>query len=157
MKILLLSIGRTADVNLKNLLLDFNNRVSHYVDFSHIEIQSIKNSKNLSVNEQMDKEASLIKKQIINGDYIVLLDEKGKSYDSISFSTKIESYMMKSYKRIVFIIGGPYGFSDELYSISNEKLSLSKMTFSHQMVRLFFVEQLYRAFTIIRNEKYHNR
>jgi len=157
MKILLLSIGRTADVNLKDLLLDFNNRVSHYVHFSHIEIQSIKNSKNLSVNEQMDKEASLIKKQIINGDYIVLLDEKGKLYDSINFSNKIQSYMMKSYKRIVFIIGGPYGFSDKLYSISNEKLSLSKMTFSHQMVRLFFVEQLYRAFTIIRNEKYHNR
>ena len=157
MKILLLSTGTTKDEKIQNLLLDFINRLNHYIDFNHLEIPALKNSKNINVNEQKLKEAKLIKKQIIHGDYIVLLDEKGKSYNSIEFSAKIESFMMKSFKRIVFVVGGPYGFSDEIYSISNEKLSLSKMTFSHQMVRLFFVEQLYRAFTIIRNEKYHNK
>ena len=157
MKILLLSTGTTKDEKMQNLLLDFIKRLNHYIDFNHLEIPALKNSKNINVNEQKLKEAKLIKKQIIQGDYIVLLDEKGKSYNSIDFSSKIESFMMKSFKRIVFVVGGPYGFSDEMYSISNEKLSLSKMTFSHQMVRLFFVEQLYRAFTIIRNEKYHNK
>ena len=157
MKILLLSTGTTKDEKMQNLLLDFIKRLNHYIDFNHLEIPALKNSKNINVNEQKLKEAKLIKQQITHGDYIVLLDEKGKSYNSIDFSAKIESFMMKSFKRIVFVIGGPYGFSDEMYSISNEKLSLSKMTFSHQMVRLFFVEQLYRAFTIIRNEKYHNR
>ena len=99
----------------------------------------------------------MIKKQIFNGDYIVLLDEKGKTFTSVEFSKKIEKYMLNSYKRIVFIIGGAFGFSDQIYSIANEKISLSKMTFSHQMVRLFFMEQLYRAYTILRNEKYHNQ
>ena len=157
MKILLLSTGTTKDEKMQNLLLDFIKRLNHYIDFNHLEIPALKNSKNINVNEQKLKEAKLIKQQITHGDYIVLLDEKGKSYNSIDFSAKIESFMMKSFKRIVFVVGGPYGFSDEMYSISNEKLSLSKMTFSHQMVRLFFVEQLYRAFTIIRNEKYHNK
>jgi len=97
------------------------------------------------------------KKNILKGDHIILLDEKGKSYTSVEFSKKIEGFMINSYKRIVFIIGGAHGFTNQIYNLANDKLSLSKMTFSHQMIRLFFVEQLYRAFTIIKNEKYHNQ
>ena len=157
MKILLISNGRTSDKNLKNQLLDFNKRLSHYIDFNHFEIPSLKSSNKLSKLEYKNQEAKLIKKQIFSGDYIVLLDEKGKTFTSVEFSKKIEKYMLDSYKRIVFIIGGAFGFSDQIYSIANEKLSLSKMTFNHQIIRLFFVEQLYRAFTIIKNEKYHNK
>ena len=157
MKILLISNVRTSDANLKNQLLDFNKRLSHYLDFNRFEIPSLKSSNKLSKLEYKNQEAKLIKKQIFNGDYIVLLDEKGKTFTSVEFSKKIEKYMLNSYKRIVFIIGGAFGFSDQIYSIANEKISLSKMTFSHQMVRLFFMEQLYRAYTILRNEKYHNQ
>ena len=121
------------------------------------KIPSLKSSNKLSKLEYKNQEAKLIKKQIFNGDYIVLLDEKGKTFTSVEFSKKIEKYMLNSYKRIVFIIGGAFGFSDQIYSIANEKISLSKMTFSHQMIRLFFMEQLYRAYTILRNEKYHNQ
>jgi 23S rRNA (pseudouridine1915-N3)-methyltransferase len=96
-------------------------------------------------------------KYLNSNDYVVLLDENGKSYSSIDFSKKIEKFRLNSFKRVVFVVGGAFGFSDELYSRCNEKVSLSYMTFSHQMVRLFFVEQLYRAFTIINNEKYHHQ
>ncbi len=157
MKILLISNGRTSDENLKNQLLDFSKRLSHYTDFNHFEVPSLKISNKLSKLEHKNQEALLIKKQIFSGDYIILLDEKGKLFTSVEFSKKIEKYMLNSYKRLVFIIGGPYGFSDQIYSIANEKISFSKMTFSHQMIRLFFMEQLYRAFTILRNEKYHNQ
>tara|TARA_B100001250_G_C19703294_1_gene745793 strand:- start:720 stop:1193 length:474 start_codon:yes stop_codon:yes gene_type:complete len=157
MKILLLSLGRTTDENMKNQIHEFSNRLSNYISFEHYEIPIQKKSKKLSVVEFRNHDSEMIAKHIFKGDYVVLLDEKGKSYTSIDFSKKIESFMLNSYKRIVFIVGGAYGFSDQLYNLANEKLSLSKMTFSHQMIRLFFIEQLYRAFTIIRNEKYHNQ
>ena len=157
MKILLLSLGRTTDENMKNQIQEFGNRLSNYISFEHYEIPIYKKSKKLSVSEFRNYDSEMIVKHIFKEDYVVLLDEKGKSYTSIDFSKKIESFMLNSYKRIVFIVGGAYGFSDQLYNLANEKISLSKMTFSHQMIRLFFVEQLYRAFTIIRNEKYHNQ
>lgn len=157
MKILLLSIGRTSDENIRKQLLDFNKRLSHYIDFNHLEIPNVKNANNLNSFQLKQKEGDMINKYLLKGDYIILLDENGKSYSSIEFSKKIENFMINSFKRIVFIIGGAYGFSDKVYSIADEKVSLSKMTFNHQMIRVFFYEQLYRAFTIIKNEKYHNQ
>ena len=157
MKILLLSTGTTKGEKMQNLLLDFINRLNHYIDFNHLEIPNIKNANNLNSSQLKEREGDMINKYILKGDYIILLDENGKSYSSIEFSKKIENFMINSFKRIVFIIGGAYGFSDKVYSIADEKVSLSKMTFNHQMIRVFFYEQLYRAFTIIKNEKYHNQ
>jgi len=157
MKILLLAVGTTTDENMKNQIQSFTTRLSHYVDFKYIEIPNKKKSNKLTISEFKNFESETLEKNILKGDYIILLDEKGKSYTSVEFSKKIEAFMINSYKRIVFIIGGAYGFTNQIYNQANDKLSLSKMTFSHQMIRLFFVEQLYRAFTIIKNEKYHNQ
>ena len=157
MKILLLAVGTTTDENMKNQIQSFTTRLSHYVDFKYIEIPNKKKSNKLTISEFKNFESVTLEKNILKGDYIILLDEKGKSYTSVEFSKKIEAFMINSYKRIVFIIGGAYGFTNQIYNQANDKLSLSKMTFSHQMIRLFFVEQLYRAFTIIKNEKYHNQ
>ncbi len=157
MKILLLAVGTTTDENMKNQIQSFTTRLSHYVDFKYIEIPNKKKSNKLTISEFKNFESETLEKNILKGDYIILLDEKGKSYTSVEFSKKIEGFMINSYKRIVFVIGGAYGFTNQIYNMANDKLSLSKMTFSHQMIRLFFVEQLYRAFTIIKNEKYHNQ
>ena len=157
MKILLLAVGTTTDENMKNQIQSFTTRLSHYVDFKYIEIPNKKKSNKLTISEFKNFESEMLKKNILKGDHIILLDEKGKSYTSVEFSKKIEGFMINSYKRIVFIIGGAHGFTNQIYNLANDKLSLSKMTFSHQMIRLFFVEQLYRAFTIIKNEKYHNQ
>tara|TARA_B100000900_G_scaffold392601_1_gene388248 strand:- start:374 stop:847 length:474 start_codon:yes stop_codon:yes gene_type:complete len=157
MKILLLAVGTTTDENMKNQIQSFTTRLSHYVDFKYIEIPNKKKSNKLTISEFKNFESETLEKNILKGDYIILLDEKGKSYTSVEFSKKIEGFMINSYKRIVFVIGGAYGFTNQIYNQANDKLSLSKMTFSHQMIRLFFVEQLYRAFTIIKNEKYHNQ
>tara|TARA_B100001287_G_scaffold155672_1_gene130945 strand:- start:290 stop:763 length:474 start_codon:yes stop_codon:yes gene_type:complete len=157
MKILLLAVGTTTDKNMKNQIQSFTTRLSHYVDFKYIEIPNKKKSNKLTISEFKNFESETLEKNILKGDYIILLDEKGKSYTSVEFSKKIEGFMINSYKRIVFVIGGAYGFTNQIYNQANDKLSLSKMTFSHQMIRLFFVEQLYRAFTIIKNEKYHNQ
>ena len=157
MKILLLAVGTTTDENMKNQIQSFTTRLSHYVDFKYIEIPNKKKSNKLTISEFKNFESDRLEKNILKGDYIILLDEKGKSYTSVEFSKKIEGFMINSYKRIVFVIGGAYGFTNQIYNQANDKLSLSKMTFSHQMIRLFFVEQLYRAFTIIKNEKYHNQ
>ena len=157
MKIVLLTVGKTSQKNIEEEILLYSKRLSHYTDFELQEIPSLKISAKISKSELKKSEGQMVMKYLNSSDYVVLLDENGKSYSSIDFSKKIEKFMLNSFKKVVFVIGGAFGFSDELYSISNEKLSLSKMTFSHQMVRLFFVEQLYRAFTIIRNEKYHNR
>ena len=121
-----------------------------------IEIPNIKKSKNLTKLELMKKEGDLVLKNIQNSDHLVLLDEKGKEYNSIKFSEKIQNWMLSGKKRIVFVIGGSYGFSNDLYQRGNEKISLSKMTFSHQMVRLFFLEQLYRGYSILNNQPYHH-
>ena len=157
MKIVLLTLGKTSQKNINEEILLYSKRLFHYTDFEFQEIPSQKSSTKINQSELKKSEGQMIMKYLKSSDYVVLLDENGKSYSSINFSKKIEKFMLNSFKRVVFVIGGAFGFSDELYSRCNEKVSLSNMTFSHQMVRLFFVEQLYRAFTIINNEKYHHQ
>ncbi len=157
MKIKLITIGKTDNKNLQILIEEYIRRLSFYTSFSFEIIPDIKNSKNLSENQQKIAEGNEILKRIVKSDTLILLDEKGKSYNSMEFSGFLQKKMNSGLKTLVFIIGGPYGFSDEIYSRANGEISLSSMTFSHQMVRLFFVEQLYRAFTILRNEPYHHR
>lgn len=156
MKITLLVIGKTDAGYFIDALSEYQKRLEHYIPFDIQVIPDIKNSKNLSVEQQKEKEGELILKNLQAGDYIVLLDEKGKEYTSLQFATYIEKKTHTVAKRLVFIIGGPYGFSPAVYDKANEKLTLSRMTFSHQMVRLIFVEQLYRAMTILNNEPYHH-
>lgn len=156
MKIKLLAIGKTDDKDLQNLILMYQNRLKHYIKFELVIIPDIKKAKNLSENQQKEKEGELILKQLQSADELVLLDEKGKEFRSIEFSKYLQKKMNSGIKQLVFVIGGPYGFSDTVYKKAKGKISLSKMTFSHQMVRLFIVEQIYRAFTIIKNEPYHH-
>ncbi|WP_113664121.1 23S rRNA (pseudouridine(1915)-N(3))-methyltransferase RlmH [Pedobacter nanyangensis] len=156
MKISLIAIGKTEDKYLVEGIGKYLGRLKHYINFSFTAIPDIKNSKNLSEAQQKSKEAELILKQLTNSDVVVLLDEKGKKYSSMQFSQYINKQMVGSVQNLVFIIGGPYGFDESIYQRSNSSISLSDMTFSHQMVRLFFVEQLYRAFTILKNEPYHH-
>ena len=156
MKIVLLSIGKTNEKYLIEGISLYQKRLKHYTNFEMIEIPNIKKSQNLSKLELMKKEGELILKNIQNSDHLVLLDDKGKDYTSVKFSEKLQNWMISGKKRIVFVVGGAYGFSEEVFQRGNEKLSLSKMTFSHQMVRLFFVEQLYRGYSILNNEPYHH-
>jgi len=156
MKIVLITIGKTSEKYLIEGIYQYKNRLKHYTNFEIMEIPNIKNSKNLSEAELMKKEGELILKQIQNSDHLVLLDDKGKDFTSPRFAQKLQQWMLSGKKRIVFVVGGAYGFSEEIYKRGNEELSLSKMTFSHQMVRLFFVEQIYRAFSILNNEPYHH-
>ena len=156
MKIVLITIGKTSEKYLIEGIYQYKNRLKHYTNFEMMEIPNIKNSKNLSEAELMKKEGELILKQIQNSDHLVLLDDKGKDFTSPRFAQKLQQWMLSGKKRIVFVVGGAYGFSEEIYKRGNEELSLSKMTFSHQMVRLFFVEQIYRAFSILNNEPYHH-
>ena len=157
MTIKLIAIGKTDSKALLQLIAEYENRLKHYVKFEFEIIPDIKNSKNLSETQQKDKEGELILKKINTTDVLVLLDENGKQYSSEDFSNYLQKKMNSGIKQLVFIIGGPYGFSDSVYQKAQGKISLSKMTFSHQMVRLFVVEQVYRAFTILRNEPYHHR
>lgn len=152
----LLVVGKTDDKRLQALVDDYSKRLKHYVKFETEAIPDLKNTKALDENQQKNREGELILKKITASDEVVLLDEKGISFTSEKFSDFIQKKLNGGKKRLVFVIGGPYGFSEEVYKRANEKLSLSKMTFSHQMVRLFFTEQLYRAFTILRNEPYHH-
>ena len=156
MKIKLLAIGKTDDVNLIQLIETYQKRLSHYVKFEFEIIPDIKNVKNLSESQQKQKEGNLILKKIAATDQLVLLDEKGYEFRSIEFSRFLQKKMNSGIKQLVFVIGGPYGFSDVMYQKAQGKVSLSKMTFSHQMIRLFMVEQLYRSFTILKNEPYHH-
>lgn len=156
MKIILLTVGKTIDSNLIKLQEDYQSRLKFYIPFESVVIPELKNTKNLSVSEQQEKEADLILKQIENGDDVVLLDDKGKQFTSVEFSGLIAKKMLASLKRTVFVVGGPYGFSQRIYQRANSQMSLSKMTFSHQMVRLIFLEQLYRAMTILKGEPYHH-
>ena len=156
MKITFLVLGKTEDSYLKDGIEKYTKRLKHYIKFEMIEIPELKNTKNLSEDQQKSKEAELISKQINANDIIVLLDEKGQEYTSMQFSGFLNKKMLSSVQNLVFIVGGPYGFENSLLTLASEKLSLSKMTFSHQMVRLFFVEQLYRAFTILKGEPYHH-
>ena len=156
MTIKLLAIGKTDDKELQSLIENYTKRLGHYIKFSLEIIPDIKNAKNLNEKQQKEREGELILAKLTNTDVMILLDENGKQYNSVEFSNYLQKHMNSGIKQLVFVIGGPYGFSETVYHKAQAKLSLSKMTFSHQMVRLFFVEQLYRGFTILRNEPYHH-
>jgi len=157
MTIKLLAIGKTDSNDLQNLIDDYQKRLGFYIKFEFEIIPDLKNSKNFTEDQQKQKEGELLLVKLNATDVLILLDENGKSMDSVSFSTYLQKHMNSGIKHLVFAIGGPYGFSHEVYNRAQEKISLSKMTFSHQMVRLFVIEQLYRAFTILKNEPYHHR
>ena len=156
MKIKLIVIGKTDSNELNQLIQTYLKRLQHYIKMELEIIPDIKNRKQLSEKLQKEKEGELLLKSLKNTDVVVLLDEKGKQFRSVEFSNYLQGKMNASTKQLVFIIGGPYGFSDTIYKRATSKISLSKMTFSHQMIRLFMVEQIYRAFTILRNEPYHH-
>ena len=156
MKIKLLVVGKTSGSFLASLISDYVKRINHYINFEIIEINNTKLKKANSLEAQK-KEGVKILEKIHKEDQVFILDEKGESYNSIDFSKFIENKIVNSSKNIIFVIGGAYGFSEKVYSRSNSVVSLSKMTFSHQIIRLFMVEQLYRAFTIINNHPYHNQ
>lgn len=156
MKIVLLVIGKTDKDFVKNGIEEYKKRLVHYLPFEIKIIPDIKNTKNLSENQQKQKEGVLILEKIKSGDTLILLDEGGKEFSSVAFSKFIEQKMIGGTKNLVFTIGGPYGFSDEVYKKAQGKVSLSKMTFSHQMIRMIFTEQLYRSMTIIKGEPYHH-
>ena len=156
MNITLLLVGKTEEEYLKEGITIFENRLKHYINFKSIVIPSLKNTKNIPVDEQKNKEAEEMLKHFTKSEYIVLLDEKGKEFRSADFATFIQKQMNTGIKNLMFVVGGPFGFSNKIYEKANMKLSLSQMTFSHQMIRLLFTEQLYRAFTILKNEPYHN-
>lgn len=156
MNIKLLAIGKTDSKAIQELISDYEKRLSHYVNFELEIIPDIKNSKSLTEEQQKKKESECILKSAENA-HLILLDERGKEYTSEGFSEFLQKKMNMGIKQLTFVIGGPYGFSEEVYAKADGKLSLSKLTFSHQMIRLFFVEQVYRAFTILRNEPYHHR
>lgn len=156
MKIKLLAVGKTDDKNLSSLIELYEKRLKYYINFELAIIPDLKKSKNLSEKQQKEKEGDLIINQIQTTDHIILLDENGKEFRSIQFSQYLQKKMNSGIKRLVFVIGGPYGFSEKMYQKAVGKISLSKMTFSHQMIRLFMVEQIYRGFTILKNEPYHH-
>lgn len=156
MKIKLLAIGKTDNKQLIQLIDEYQNRLKHYIKFELEIISDIKNVKNLSETQQKEKEGNLILSKLQNTDQLVLLDSKGKHFTSIEFSQYLQKKMNARMKQLVLVIGGPYGFSEAVYKKSIGKISISKMTFSHQMIRLFIVEQLYRGFTILKNEPYHH-
>ena len=157
MQIRLIAVGKTDQAAIQTLLEEYSKRLGFYIKFELEIIPDLKNSKNLSEASQKEKEGELILKKVQTSDELVLLDEQGKQYSSVDFSDYLQKKMNAGLKQLIFVIGGPYGFSAEVYQRANGKISLSKMTFSHQMVRVFFVEQLYRVFTILKNEPYHHQ
>lgn len=157
MNIDLIVIGKTDLEQIASLVAMYQKRINFYLKFNIITIPDIKNTKNLSTDTQKRQEGALLIKQFADSDYVVLLDEKGREYNSVEFSEWIQKRMSSGVKRLCFVIGGAYGFSEEVYDRANDKISLSRMTFSHQIIRAIFTEQLYRALTIIKNEPYHNR
>ncbi|MCX6254584.1 MAG: 23S rRNA (pseudouridine(1915)-N(3))-methyltransferase RlmH [Bacteroidia bacterium] len=156
MKITLLQTGKTTDKHISGVAELYSNRIKKYSAFEIITLPDVKNTRNMSVNEQKMKEGKRIIQSMSSDDYIVLLDEKGKELGTAEFSEWIKKLFLLPKKRIVFVIGGPWGYSEEAYSRADFKMSLSKMTFPHQLVRLLFLEQLYRVFTIIKGEPYHH-
>ncbi len=156
MKIKLVAIGKTDQEALNALIDVYQKRLKHYISFDIELIADVKNAKSLSQQQLREKEGQLILSKIQSGDVVVLLDEHGKQFRSVEFSNYLQKKMNAATKQLVFVIGGAFGFSDEVYQAASEKISLSKMTFSHQMIRLFMVEQLYRSFTILKNEPYHH-
>jgi 23S rRNA (pseudouridine1915-N3)-methyltransferase len=156
MQIKLIAIGKTDNCAIISLMKEYNKRLNFYIKFEIEVIPDLKNSKSLSETLQKEKEGELILKKLASADELIVLDERGKSYSSVDFSGFLQKKMNSGLKQLIFVIGGPYGFSEEIYARANGKLSISKMTFSHQMIRPFFIEQLYRGFTILRNEPYHH-
>lgn len=156
MKAVLIVIGKTDDKYLDEGINKYAQRIARYMPFEMQIIPDIKNNKKLTENQQKEKEGELILNKIQQNDYVVLLDENGKQRGSVAFAEWLNSIFLMSYKRIVFVIGGPYGFSEQVYNKALAKFSLSPMTFSHQMVRLIFTEQFYRAHTILKGEPYHH-
>lgn len=155
MKIELILIGKTTSKHFIEGINDYLKRINHYIPFTSTVIPELKNTKSLTEEQQKTIEGELILKKMNADDYVVLLDEHGKEFRSIEFASWLEK-KQHSVRKLIFVVGGPYGFSQEVYNRCNEKVSLSKMTFSHQMIRLIFTEQLYRACTIIRGEPYHH-
>ena len=152
----MLLVGKTEDAYLREGISKYLNRLRHYIRLDFVEITELKNTKSLTQSQQKSKEAELILKRILPSDQVILLDEKGVQLTSTQFAEFIDKKQLGSVSNLVFVVGGPYGFDDSVYQRANDKMSLSKMTFSHQMVRLFFVEQLYRGYTIIKGEPYHH-
>jgi 23S rRNA (pseudouridine1915-N3)-methyltransferase len=157
MQIKLIAIGKTDDKQLLQLIEQYQKRLKHYIKFDIDIIPDIKNVKNLSEAQQKEKEGELILKKVASTDVLVLLDENGKQFTSVEYANYLQKKMNSGIKQLVFVIGGPYGFSNTVYQKAQGKISLSKMTFSHQMIRLFIVEQIYRGFTILKNEPYHHQ
>lgn len=157
MKISLILNGKTEESFLQEGIASYTERLKHYLPFEVQVIPALKNTKALSIEQQKQKEGEQTLKLIQASDKLILLDELGKEFDSMGFSKFLQQQMNTGIKHLVFVVGGPYGFSDAVYQRANGKIALSKMTFSHQMVRLFFVEQVYRGMTILRNEPYHHQ
>lgn len=149
-------VGKTTGEHLQKMTEDYLGRIQHYVGCETIVIPELKNTRKLSIAEQKEKEAELILKYLENGDDVILLDEKGKQFSSVKFAGYLEKKFNSTVKRMVFVVGGPFGFSPRIYDRADSLISMSSMTFSHQMIRLIFTEQLYRAMTIIRGENYHH-
>lgn len=156
MEIALIVIGKTNTKYLVEGIDEYIKRLRHYISYSIQILPDIKNTKKLTSDQQKDAEGKIMLESLKVGDYVVLLDEKGKEFTSIQFSDYLQRKMNSGLRRLVFIIGGPYGFSQDVYNRADEKISMSQMTFSHEMIRLFFTEQVYRAMTIIRGEPYHH-
>jgi 23S rRNA (pseudouridine1915-N3)-methyltransferase len=156
MKVKLIVVGKTSERYLSEGINEYLNRLKHYVSFTYVEIPAPKSGKKTDENLERAKEADLLLNQFSTSDHVVLLDEKGKSLRSVEFAHALQQQMNRGVKQTIFVVGGPFGFDERLYARADEKLSLSKMTLSHQMIRLFFTEQLYRALSILKGEKYHH-
>jgi 23S rRNA (pseudouridine1915-N3)-methyltransferase len=157
MKITFITVGKTEDAYLKDGIEKYVKRLKHYTKLEMTDIPELKNTKALTEEQQKAKEAELILKKITPNDHVILLDENGMEFTSVQFANYINKRSVSSSANLIFIVGGPYGFDQSVYQRANDKISLSRMTFSHQMVRLFFVEQLYRAYSIIKGEPYHHQ
>ncbi len=156
MNLELIVIGKTDSKEIETLVATYAKRINYYCRFAITVLPDIRNTKSLTVKQQRTAEGESILRQLSDGDYVVLLDERGDEYRSVDFAYWLQKRMASGIRRMVMIIGGPYGFSEEVYRRADAKISLSKMTFSHQIVRAIFAEQIYRAFTILNNEPYHH-
>ena len=156
MRVVLLQTGKTIEKYISDGVAEFSARIRKYAGFEILTIPELKNTKSMPVASQKMKEGNLILQLLNNEDYVIVLDEKGREFRTIEFSEQLSKIFILSKKRVVFVIGGPWGFSDEVFERADLRMSLSKLTFSHQMVRLLFVEQLYRALTVIKGDPYHH-
>ncbi len=156
MNIELIVVGKTDSTEVEKIVQGYAKRVNHYCRFAITTLPDLRSTKSLAQKQQKEMEGAAIMKQIVESDYVVLLDERGEEYRSIDFAQWMQKRLNSGVKRVVFVVGGPYGFSAEVYQRANSLISLSRMTFSHQIIRAIFAEQIYRAFTILKNEPYHH-